>query len=201
MVKRLFLTIVLGISLQALMTANVGAFTRIVSGGWGLSHGSVCLDSTWKGLGNCDGCAEIGATLYPYYAQCDCVNPGGQDGGIGQPFGTEGVELSGAEMINADSLTAKGITYSNICWENEEIDAAIAAAAPPVCDDKDNWTVGNCFILGTNVLIQGCGYDVNGGWALIRVITGYCDWNSSASEYDCYETSNVVQAAGTTCPF
>lgn len=198
--KKLMFTTVLGIGVLAFTPigsqAGVGCFD------WNFLIGSYCLNSGWTGLGNCDGCASIEVTLDVDLAQCYCVNGGGQDGGIGEPFTPLDAPITGEDIVNDDNFTARGRTYSSICWDESYIDGILAQYAPAdACDQNDNWSVGSCFILSTDVTIEGCVYDNKDNWEHVRTITGHCDWNDSTSEYDCVQYSDTPAASDTACPF
>jgi len=204
MFRKLLLTCVLGIGMLALTAADASAgFPKPAN--WNLVIGSVCLDSTWTGLGKCEGCFEIQVTLDIYSGACSCLNPGGQDGGIGNPF-TGDVTVVGEDAIGSDNIVARGRTYSSICWEDDEItDVIMPYATEESCSSHGNgWTLnpdGYCVIRGTDVLIKGCGYDKDGDWVYMHEIWGYCDWNDDTQVYVCTEDGRVALPPKTTCPW
>jgi hypothetical protein len=156
-------------------------------------------------LGNCDGCAEIGAKFFINTAECECCNGGSQCGGVGLPFGTADATVEGSDLIDSDNLTAKGTTYSTICWSTHQIDDAVSPFFPSdQCDQNPNWGPGNCFILDTDVTINGCGYTKLSPTSMVwvRHIEGHCTWSEAQQEYQCTQSVNEYKGGTLApCPF
>ena len=151
--------------------------------------GSVYCDSLWKGVGNLtkeDVYAEVKCIIEPQEVQVLCMNPGGNTGGIGNPFETSSViELS--DVLNAEALTA----FSEIYFSDEVLWNALFPEGyefpPETCDQNDNWGVisvddgGIVIIVETLVTVEG----YSDGGVLEDSDTYSCTLNPAGDEYLC----------------
>ena len=180
MCKRLFVTVVLCVSLMAILgTEEAKAWPRIT--GWGMSSGSVHCDAFLQGIGNPD--------VNPIWVDCglsnismavSCMNNGGGTGGEGNPFIVKRATVT-SDPITWASFTSKGKATADVPFTDfdlyELIQEYLAANPETEVCQNPNWSIispaegGTFTVFSTDVCItiedeDGSYYFVEGNCVL-----------------------------------
>ena len=187
MFKRLLLTAALCIGLFSLLGTNAHAYPA-APGGWGAWPGSVCVWTDWKGVANYEiKPTNVDVTLFISKVQLHYLNPGGQPGGLGQPFYPD-VEIAVDGEMN-EGVAKNGKYQMLLCFENEVLSSLVEPFAPD--PPNDAWTLdpeNPVVILEMFVRIRGFSDfddDVIGTETETAYIAGPCTLNYDGTDYTC----------------
>jgi hypothetical protein len=198
MFRKLLLIGVLFISFWALLGANAYAYPAWATGGWGAWPNCVCFWSDWKGVSNPDQKpSDVIYTMSNMEIQVYYLNPGGNDGGVGEPFYPNAQVTGGGTL--PDSISTKGTYQSKLCFYDENLWAAVDVNSipPPV---NPNWTLdpSRIDVLQMDVEIQGYS-DLDGDHiaeTLTTDLTGHCVLSSDKTAYKCTTTDLLASKKG-----
>ena len=192
MFKKLFLTSVLCIGLMMVLGIKDADAFRLAGFSFN-PGGSVYCNSDWKGIGNLekeDIYAEVECVIEPQSVQVLCMNPGGNIGGLGNPFTTSAV-IDLFDVIDEGQLTGKGKASSTIYFSDQYIWENLFPGEyefpPETCDQNQNWGVvsidggGIVIIVETYVTLNG----YSDGGVLEDSETFFCTLNATGDEYSC----------------
>ena len=202
MSKKILLISVLLISLTAMSVIEVNAYPPTL-GGWGLFPKCVLCSSLWKGVANTD--------IKPTYVECRlelilvqvrCMNNGGQDGGLGNPFYWDS-DVAGYQTLTTKDLVGKGKAESEIQFTDQVLFESLFCQENAVCPPytfpdgiciNPNWLPmlpsdgGEVVVRETDVQIRGFVDDGLGGYLEVVHVVGNCELSSDGSEYLCTQS-------------
>ena len=188
MLKRLFLTSVLPLSLVALLVSGAEARCRLISGVAFCSD--FCVESCWSGLGNVDQKpVEVNVTVGVEKAAVLCQNGGNQSQTAqGNPFAVQitPINIGSAVVLSSDvSKNGKaclgGEGDQDFCIDGATIYNAIAGLIPEDACQNRNWSV----VPDSAVITQG----------LVYYQAIYTDTGDLAAS-GCQECTRVTDASG-----
>jgi hypothetical protein len=176
-----------------------------------------------RGLGFCEDlpvgedCALVCTEIDVNAIVGNCQNPGGQCGGLGNPFYYP-TTIGGGGAVGAGDVSGRGSAAVEICWTcdyiTDEISSTLTPADKVVLDalcaqQNPGWK--HCenpgdsiiYIADTDVTFLGCAQDVSGRygdadeWYLVHEVTANCTIDTSTFPgsgvvpYDCTQTSST----------
>ena len=115
MIKTKIIIVALVFSMLGIFNMNAYAYPSRLSG-WSIGKGSVLIDTSWVGVP--DPSIEpttVYVTIYPTVIRVHYQNPGGNLGGIGDPFYTTGA-FTTAGVLDDQNETKKGKYKSTITF-------------------------------------------------------------------------------------
>lgn len=204
MFKRVLLTGVLCIGLVGLFATQAVAYPARI-GGWGSTHGSVCVWSDWFGVSNYEKTpTDVTVTILLLEVQVHYLNPGGGGGGVGTPF-YPNVEAQGTQ-IGLKPLDKKGKAFSEICFNDQELIEAIGIENIPP-PPNPQWTLDSSTIVVRKMHVTIKGYsDFDDLYPPAEKETahaaGLCTLNNNQTAYGCVEEERWIYSNKVpNCPY
>lgn len=153
MFNKLFFGGLLCLGVLGFTAAGVYAYPA-TTGGWGAWPGSVTIWSDWKGVADYEKKpTDLTVTILFLEVQVQYINPGGNDGGLGEPFYPD-AELSYKEGLGqGQDISKNGRFFSEVPFTDEEILAAIEDDLPEPPNPK--WQPDSVTVLRMHVTIEG----------------------------------------------
>lgn len=190
MFKRLLLRGALCIGLFALLGTNAHAYPA-APGGWGAWPGSVSVWTDWKGVSNYEiKPTNADVTLFISKVQLHYLNPGGQPGGLGNPFYPD-VEISMDGALN-DSVSKNGRYQMLLSFDDSLLIELIMNSGAEIPDPPNpQWTLDPehpVVILEMFVRIRGFSdFDdkIIGTETETAHVAGPCTLNYDGTDYTC----------------
>jgi hypothetical protein len=184
MLKKSFLIGVLFIGVWAMLISNAQAYPA-TSGGWGAWPKCVLIWSDWLGVANYEiKPTDVEVTLDLRLAELSYINPGNQDGGVGQPFDPDTV-VTGTQALS-NPVSKNGKYHSEITFGKDVLLGAIPdASLPPL--QNPNWYYNDIVVLKMYVTIRGYS-DLDGDGdpeTETARVGGTCTLNFDRTEYIC----------------
>ncbi len=150
MLKRLLIIGTLCIGIMALGGTDAHAWPAS-SSGWAAYQNTVVIYSGWRGIANKDlRPTSVKVTLFPNEVMVLCKNPGGNDGGVGNPF-IYPTTVTGSQA-SPDAPTRNGRWDSFITFTDEDLLANLGD--PNSYCVNPNWTAYGIVVKTFDVYIQ-----------------------------------------------
>jgi len=198
MFKRILLVVALVIIATPLLVTNSNCWT-FSTAGLMVFKGSCYFhaEALIKGFGFCEEeeCGQIKSTLTINEASCGCKNPGGNCGGLGQPFYPDAT-VGNAISIGEGDIVGRGQAVGDICWDCDFItnEIEVGGSIPPdYCDQNDNWEgLCNCYVTNADASFVGCQYDMDSEqWYLIDQLD-LIDCSATLDDLQSMEPGDIV---------
>ena len=191
--------------LAALLVPNVNAYPPTL-GGWGAWPKCVLVWSDWLGVANYEvKPSDVNVTIELLKVQIHYLNPGGQGGGLGQPFYPVAEDIGGTDPLS-DPVDKKGKYHSEITFTGDVLlDAIDPSSVPP--PPNPQWTidpVDPVVVLEMYVTIRGfADFDGDGTPEKETAhVAGPCTLNYDRTQYTCTTGDSWgYKKSDPTCPY